>query len=337
MTLGQKIQQIRNSASLSQEAFGEILGTTRQTVSKWELDQAIPEIAKIVMISKLFFVTTDYILVEDVSTFQLPNKEQDCGVYRSSMSEIVETEKFALVYSCTNGKAKLKTELYVEDKGQKKLFAICEHDVETRKTTYAYRAGSQNITNDSRLLDRLDEIYDTQRKKSMKRTESFGINHGKSVLPTVSEAGIKKCLMLWRMADSIVVTPEWFQIFLCTGRTEYIFSIRPQDTDIYCGASYNVPFELGMFGAGQFFRIRNYRDNSEPFCRFYCDFTYEPKEIKIMPVIEQCRLGECVNTDQGMAWCVKRYTDEEIVLQGCGSDEYIYRRKDRKDEAFIPY
>lgn len=38
MTMGQRIQQIRLELGLSQEEFGEKLGTTRQTVSRWELD-----------------------------------------------------------------------------------------------------------------------------------------------------------------------------------------------------------------------------------------------------------------------------------------------------------
>ena len=53
MTLGNKIQEIRNARGMSQEQFGEMLGTTRQTVSKWELDQVVPDIRKIVAISKL--------------------------------------------------------------------------------------------------------------------------------------------------------------------------------------------------------------------------------------------------------------------------------------------
>lgn len=33
---------------------------------------------------------------------------------------------------------------------------------------------------------------------------------------------------------------------------------------------------------------------------------------------------------------VKRYTDDIIVLQGCGDDEYTYRREDCHDEPFVP-
>ena len=68
MTLGQKIQQIRTAHGLSQEEFAAKLGTTRQTVSRWELDQTYPEIAKIVLISKIFSVSTDSILRDGIST-----------------------------------------------------------------------------------------------------------------------------------------------------------------------------------------------------------------------------------------------------------------------------
>ena len=67
MTLGEKIYSLRVKNGLSQEAFGEKLGVSRQSVSKWETDQSVPELDKIVMISKLFTVTTDYLLKESVA------------------------------------------------------------------------------------------------------------------------------------------------------------------------------------------------------------------------------------------------------------------------------
>ena len=80
MTMGQRIQQIRLELGLSQEEFGEKLGTTRQTVSRWELDQSYPELAKIVLISKLFSVTTDSILKDGISTFDTETEVFACGV-----------------------------------------------------------------------------------------------------------------------------------------------------------------------------------------------------------------------------------------------------------------
>ena len=112
MTLGQRIQQIRIEHSLSQEEFAGKLGTTRQTVSRWELDQTYPEIAKIVLISKVFTVSTDSILKDGISTFDTDVEFFTCGVYRGSNCEIVETEKFALVFYCSTDKNILGAKLY---------------------------------------------------------------------------------------------------------------------------------------------------------------------------------------------------------------------------------
>lgn len=335
MTIGQRIQQIRVQHRMSQEEFAAELGTTRQTVSRWELDQTYPEIRKIVLISKLFSVTTDSIIKDGISSFD-DTVEHDfvCGVYRSAWSEIVETERFSLCFYCTPDNGCLGTKLYVGYSNKKKLVAICERDKLNNTTEYAYYSsdGKTVIANGSRLSLHLDSVYDSAAKCSMKCLERFYVNHGDCLLPKVSDAGISKCLESWRMSDSYSVDANEFRFHMCTGKTEYTFSISPENEDIYCGASYNVVFDLGMFGGGQFFRIRNYKDNSENFCGFFCDFNYESQNISVPT--DKCKLGECITTDKGVMWYVKRYTDDEIVLQGCGDDEYIYRRNADRSEIF---
>lgn len=337
MTLGQRIFQIRTEHNLSQEEFAEKLGTTRQTVSRWELDQTYPEIAKIVLISKIFSVTADSILKDGISTFDADYEQFSCGVYRGQNCEIVETERFALVLDCSADKTILRTRLYKGYENKKKLVAICRRDEMAEKTEYAYLMdGSEPhvaITNSEELAPMLTSPYDARQKTSMRRTESFSVDHSGKPLPTVKEAGIPNCLRLWRMAAGYHTSPDEMRFYLCTGKTEYVFSIWVQDTNIYCGASYNIVFDLGIFGGGQFFRIRNYKDNTAKFCRFHCDFSAEPEDIPIPT--DQCELGKCIETSKGMMWCIKRYSDDEIVLQGCGEDEYIYRRGDRRTERFI--
>ena len=335
MTLGQRIQQIRIEHGLSQEEFAEKLGTTRQTVSRWELDQTFPEIAKIVLISRIFSVSTDSILKDGISTFDVDVGHFTCGVYRGSNCEIVETEKFSLVIYCSSDKNILGTKLYRGYENKKRLVAICERDLVSEKTEYAYFVEDSDphtaICN-SELASGLRAAYDPNLKKSMRRLETFVVDHSGEPMPTVKEAGIPKCLMLWRMSDSYEASHEEFNFLLCTGKTEYVFSIRHGGTNIYCGASYNVVFDLGLFGGDQFFRIRHYKDNTEKFCGFGCDLSRQAKQVKIPT--EQCELGKCLEISGGMMWCVKRYTDDEIVLQGCGGDEYIYRRTDQRTERF---
>lgn len=83
---------------------------------------------------------------------------------------------------------------------------------------------------------------------------------------------------------------------------------------------------------GQYFRIRNYADNSKPFCRFQCNLG-DNAEVKSVPEI-LCESGKCTTTEHGLYWPIKRYSDNEIILEGCGGDEYIYQRNACKSEYF---
>lgn len=67
--LGDKIYNLRKNRKISQEEFAEILNTSRQAVSKWERNEAKPDIDKLILIAKLFNVSIDYLLnYEVVST-----------------------------------------------------------------------------------------------------------------------------------------------------------------------------------------------------------------------------------------------------------------------------
>ncbi len=62
MTLGQRIQELRKNMQLSQEELGERMGVSRQAISKWEGDQTIPELDKLIALSKLFGLTVGQLL-----------------------------------------------------------------------------------------------------------------------------------------------------------------------------------------------------------------------------------------------------------------------------------
>ena len=62
MTTGQRIAQKRKEIGLSQEALGEEVGVSRQSIYKWESDAALPEIDKLVALSRRFGVTVGWLL-----------------------------------------------------------------------------------------------------------------------------------------------------------------------------------------------------------------------------------------------------------------------------------
>ena len=68
MTLSEKIVSIRKAHGWSQEDFAEKLNVSRQAISRWENGTALPDAQNVLQISKLFGVTTDYLLGHTVIT-----------------------------------------------------------------------------------------------------------------------------------------------------------------------------------------------------------------------------------------------------------------------------
>ena len=62
MTLGETLTNLRKSKGLSQEQLADELGLTRQTISKWELNQSAPDINYLIRLSNFFGVTTDHLI-----------------------------------------------------------------------------------------------------------------------------------------------------------------------------------------------------------------------------------------------------------------------------------
>ena len=75
MTIGQKIIQLRNAADISQEQLSEMLGVSRQSVSKWEMDQALPQIDKVIQLAEIFSVSTDELLLDKIEINRKPANE----------------------------------------------------------------------------------------------------------------------------------------------------------------------------------------------------------------------------------------------------------------------
>lgn len=90
MTTGQRIAAKRKELSLSQEALGEALGVSRQSIYKWESDTSLPDIDKLVALSRLFSVPVGWLLgVEDETEPSSPDTS-DSGELTGSQLKMVE-------------------------------------------------------------------------------------------------------------------------------------------------------------------------------------------------------------------------------------------------------
>lgn len=77
MELSDKIAGLRKSLGMSQQNLAEKLNISRQAVSRWEMGSAMPDAANILQLSKLFGVTTDYLLNDDYENVDEPSKVQE--------------------------------------------------------------------------------------------------------------------------------------------------------------------------------------------------------------------------------------------------------------------
>ena len=87
MTMGQRIAEQRKKLGLSQEALGEKVGVSRQAISKWESDGAVPEIDKLIALSKLFSVSVGWLL--GVEEQESPKPDELNGEQLKMVEEIV--------------------------------------------------------------------------------------------------------------------------------------------------------------------------------------------------------------------------------------------------------
>lgn len=62
MNIADRIQNLRKIKGVTQEELADKVGVSRQAVSKWESEQSVPDLEKIIIMSEYFDVTTDYIL-----------------------------------------------------------------------------------------------------------------------------------------------------------------------------------------------------------------------------------------------------------------------------------
>jgi len=102
MTPGEKIQRLRKQQGLSQEALAERITVTRQTISKWELNQSSPDLFFIAQLSDIFNVSSDYLIKDDmVEPDELPVRKRSYRLSeRSRRILLVSFSAAALTAMC---------------------------------------------------------------------------------------------------------------------------------------------------------------------------------------------------------------------------------------------
>ncbi len=117
MSFGENLQKLRKKNQLSQEGLAEMLGVSRQAVSKWELGDGYPEVDKLLILSKKFNVSLDSLLGEN-DTMTVSDKGTPSYMIRiisPNEGVIINAGKVIRSQQMKSGKNSPKYALYASD------------------------------------------------------------------------------------------------------------------------------------------------------------------------------------------------------------------------------
>lgn len=127
MTMGEKIAAQRRSKGMSQEALAGELGITRQAVSRWETGEAVPDTDKVVRLSRLFGVSTDYLLLDEMENADMPAAAADTSAGNAALrNAVVERRR----------RFRIVTGIVALALGLAAIVAACVLAVDFAETTY---------------------------------------------------------------------------------------------------------------------------------------------------------------------------------------------------------
>ena len=117
MSFGENLQTIRKKNQLSQEGLAEMLGVSRQAVSKWELGEGYPEVEKLMLLSKKLNMSLDSLLGGENTTADPGEGKAPAGIRIVSPHEgvIIHASKVTRSQQFKGGKNSPKFALYASE------------------------------------------------------------------------------------------------------------------------------------------------------------------------------------------------------------------------------
>ena len=103
MLLGEKLKKLRKARGLSQEQLADQLNVSRQAISKWELGESIPDTENLILLSKFYGVSIDYLLLNELNiSSELETKRSpSLPIFIFGMSGLIIGLILSIVLWCT--------------------------------------------------------------------------------------------------------------------------------------------------------------------------------------------------------------------------------------------
>mgnify|MGYP000510058138 FL=1 len=90
MILAEKIIKLRKQLGWSQEELAEKMNVSRQSVSKWESTNSIPDLNKVIKLAEIFEVSTDFLLKDDMEISDSPREGKEPGIVQINLEQALQ-------------------------------------------------------------------------------------------------------------------------------------------------------------------------------------------------------------------------------------------------------
>lgn len=89
MSFGGNLLALRKSKNISQEEIGRQINVSRQTISKWELDETTPEMEKLILLSEIFNVSIDELIKGQNPQPKIENNTNEIKLVKKTTRDII--------------------------------------------------------------------------------------------------------------------------------------------------------------------------------------------------------------------------------------------------------
>lgn len=176
MSFGENLQSIRKQNHLSQEDLAEMLGVSRQAVSKWELGEGYPEVEKLLVLSKKFNISLDSLMGNESADIN-PEKEKPSAAIRIVSPHegvIISTSKVTRSPQFRGGKNSPKYALFASDGNDPSFWGV-------QNTFLAWYRNLEDVTKE------IEEIRKALDAGTASYTLQYSVKCKQNLFRTISE------------------------------------------------------------------------------------------------------------------------------------------------------
>ena len=255
LTTGQRIAQCRRQLNLSQEALGEKVGVSRQAISKWEADAALPDIDKLIALSRLFQVSVGWLLGVEAQPQPQPESPQLDEELLRKIEEVVrryQPRKKPL----TTGK-----KILIGIAAVLLLWAGMSLSRQWQKTrlevTYLGAQLRNNNEQNSSILRQLDTLEERIESinTTMEEAAASLASYEFEIVPNVAEA--------WARVELTAIPKNWNEDWRATLHVRHQGALSVTQACHWDGTALNAALKLNFVDGLEYYLVISYPDGTQ--------------------------------------------------------------------------